>query len=600
MAFKVLLISAPWALFHRPSIQLATLRSYLLAKGGCAVTNQHLYLHIARKIDIGLYSRIARSGWAGDALFTPLLFPDKRRDGARLFDSELRGDGHGPVPDFDSVIDDVKTCCDAWLSSIDFETISLAGFSVCFSQLPASLYLASRIKEKAAVATVFGGSSCSGSAGRSLVEQFRQIDYLIDGEGERPLLELCRCLGGRQEILPKQIRTRHAAASETRSPDIGRLDDLPIPDFKPFLEEARHLFGSLPFMPILPVEFSRGCRWNRCTFCNLNLQWHGYRHKSSKRMAAEVKELSVRSESLNFAFTDNMLPHRELDHFFEEAADMKLDFSFFGEIRAGTDPGKLRRYRRGGLHSVQVGIEALSSSLLLRMRKGTTVMDNVAMMKHCCASDIILQGNIITEFPSTTGDEIEETLLNLEFVLPYQPLDSASFFLGYGSPVHCRPREHGIRAVTAHPKNRMLFPKPYLKGLLIAGYRGDRQLQQRLWRPVRDKIQAWQDFHRTRSGKNTAALSYRDGGDYLFIQQELPGKEPLIHRLRGTSRTIYLFCEEPKTVEDICRFLPSLDPQTLEQFIGQLCSKRLMFREQDRVLSLAVHGGRPAPPQRRR
>ena len=128
MAFKVLLISAPWALFHRPSIQLATLRSYLLAEGGCTVTNQHLYLHIARKIGIGLYSRIARSGWAGDALFTSLLFPDKRRDGARLFRSELRRDGYGPVPDFDSIIDDVKTCCDAWLSSIDLETIRLAQY----------------------------------------------------------------------------------------------------------------------------------------------------------------------------------------------------------------------------------------------------------------------------------------------------------------------------------------------------------------------------------------------------------------------------------------------------------------------------------------
>lgn len=588
MPFQVLLISAPWALFHRPSIQLASLRSYLQAEGGYQVDNRHLYLHIARKIGIDRYSRIARSGWAGDALFAPLLFPEKKAEAARLFRAELHGDGHGPVPGFDSLVADIEECCDTWLTTINLTSISLVGFSVCFSQLLASLYLASRVKEKADIATVFGGSSCAGSAGTSLIDHFEQIDYLVDGEGERPLLELCNHLNGHQ-TLPGQIRTRHINKTRTNTPDIKRLDDLPIPDFVPYLEEIHHLFDNLPFMPILPVEFSRGCMWNRCTFCNLNLQWPGYRHKSSERMIAEVQVLSAKNESLNFAFTDNMLPVRELDHFFQAMAHLERDVTFFGEIRAKTNPEALSHYRRGGLNSVQVGIEALSTSLLSRMKKGTTVMDNVAVMKYCCASDILLQGNIITEFPTTSSDEIEETLSNLDFVLPYAPLDSASFFLGYGSPIHDQPRDYDIQAITVHPKNRMLFPKQHQDGLLITGYRGDKLMQHKLWRPVREKIQAWQDFHRSRSGKNQPALSYRDGGGYLFIQQELPGKEPLIHRLRGLSRKIYLFCDQPRTIQEICSSFSSLGLGPVEKFVNQLCSKHIMFQEGDRVLALAVH-----------
>jgi ribosomal peptide maturation radical SAM protein 1 len=586
--FKIVLVSAPWALFHRPSIQLASLRSYLQEKGGYSVNNRHLYLNIAKKIGIELYSRIATSGWAGEALFAPLLFPQKREEAARLFSSELKGDGKGVVPNFDSLVADIEECCDTWLSGIDLEKISLLGFSVCFSQLLPSLYLASQFKTKADISTVFGGSSCSESVGLSLIKHFDQIDYLIDGEGEMPLLELCNYLSGLQTNIPTQVKARQIQETNTKTSGIKQLDELPIPDFDPYLKEIRQLFVDLPFIPTLPIEFSRGCRWNHCTFCNLNLQWKGYRHKSAKRIIAEVQELSVRNESLNFAFTDNMLPEKETENFFQAMADSKHDFNFFGEIRAKTSPDKLFLFRRGGLQSVQVGIESLSTSLLSRMRKGTTTMDNLAIMKYCCANRILLLGNIITEFPGTSREEIEETLSNLDFVLPYLPLEAASFFLGYDSPIYRQPRDYGISAIMIHPKNRMLFPQQYQGEMLISGYRGDKKNQQKQWRPVRERIRAWQDFHRNRNSNCKPALYYRDGGGYLIIHQELPEKPALLHRLRGVSREIYLFCDQPKRIEEIGTSFPRLSRESIEKFIRQLSSKRLMFHEADRILSLAV------------
>jgi len=586
--FRVLLISAPWALFHRPSIQIAGLRSYLQGQGGYAVENRHLYLHVARKIGIELYSRIARSGWAGDALFAPLLFPEKRTEAARLFYAELKRDGKGPVPEFDNLVSDIETCCRDWLAGIDLASFSVAGFSVCFSQLLASLYLASRIKDAAEIATIFGGSSCAGAVGLSLIEQFEQIDYLVDGEGERPLFELCNYLNGKQTAIPEQVKTRYRDQTDAEITGIKPLNALPIPDFKPYLNEIKDLFGNLPFMPILPVEFSRGCMWNRCTFCNLNLQWHGYRHKSSERMISEIQELSTAHESLNFAFTDNMLPTGELDQFFQEIAAAGHDYHFFGEIRAKTTPEQLARYRSGGLNSVQVGIEALSSSLLARMRKGTSVIDNIAMLKYCCAADILLQGNIITEFPATTPDEIAETLANLDFVLPFTPLDTATFFLGYGSPIHCRPADYSISAITPHPKNRMLFPKALQSGHLIADYRGDKLIQRKRWQPVHEKIQVWRDFHRKRGNSSSPALSYREGERFLVIQQELPGEKPLLHRMRGLSKKIYLFCDRPKTIKEIRSSFTNLGRDAIESFVRQLSEKKLMFRDKERVLSLAV------------
>ncbi len=587
--FRVILVSAPWAAFHRPSIQLANLRGYLQEVGGYPVDNCHLYLNIAKKISIDLYSRIANSGWAGEALFAPLLFPQKKESAARLFHSELQGDGKGSIPDFGGLVADIEECCEIWMSNIDLEKVSLLGFSVCFSQLLPSLYLASRFKAKADIPIVFGGSSCCESAGLSLTRHFDQIDYLIDGEGEGALLELCNFLNGQQSDTPRQVKTRQFQETNTKSSNITQLDELQIPDFHPYMKEVRHLFVDLPFMPTLPVEFSRGCRWNRCTFCNLNIQWEGYRHKSAGRMIAEVQELSAKNESLNFSFTDNMLPERETEKFFQTMATLNQDFNFFGEIRAKTSLEKLSLFRRGGLRTVQVGIESLSTTLLSRMRKGTTAMDNLAIMKHCIANKIGLLGNIITEFPATSVEEIEETLINLDYVLPYPPLEAASFFLGYGSPIYRQPHEYGICAIIPHPKNRMLFPQQYQGGLLISGYRGDKMIQQKRWRPVREKIKAWHDFHQNRSREcNKPALYYQDGGGYLFIHQELPGNSTLLHRLRGISREIYLFCDQPKTIEEICICFPRLSREAIEKFAHQLYTKRLIFREMDRILALAV------------
>ncbi len=589
--FGVALVAAPWPLFHRPSIQLAALRSYLLKKGEgrFQVDCHHLYVAIAGVIGIDLYGRIARSGWAGEALFAALLFPEKKAEAARLFRSELRGHGRGGVPDFSALMADIRSCCDAWVAGIDWQHVALAGFSLCFNQLLASLYLAGSLKEKTAnLPIVFGGTSCAGAVGRSLVERFEQIDYLVDGEGEGPLLALCQHLKGGQGAVPGRIITSTGRDENGKSPYATSLDDLPIPDYQPYFKEIKKTFADLPFQPTLPIEFSRGCSWQRCTFCNLNLQWRGYRCKQSARMLAEVRELSATNDALHFAFTDNVLPAPAMDEFFRAMAAAPTDMTFFGELRATTSLERLTGYRNGGLRTVQVGVESLSTSLLSRMGKGTTAMDNLAMMKNCLAAGVVLMGNLITEFPGTTPAEISETMDALDYALPFAPLDAASFFLGYGAPIYLHPRQYGITAILARPQYRALFPQHCLGTMLISAYRGDRQRQKKLWQPVRRKITAWQKFHRQRRGRKALPLNYRDGGSFLVINQELPGQPSLLHRLRGVSRQLYLYCDQPQSLASIGTAFPRLSPQAIGQFVEQLCRKRLMFREANRVLALAV------------
>lgn len=591
--FRLALVSMPWAIFNRPSIQLGALKAWLDSEEAIETRTLHPYLQVAKELGPDTYHHLAQTGWAAEALYSPLLFPQQYDRAARLFHQSCRRNRHLAGLGFDQGVRLLDQALDRWLTAVDLSAFDLVGFSICFNQLLASLTAAARIRNRYPdLPIVVGGSGCVGAIGASLLETFTQLDYVISGEGEEALARLCHCLRKKEDpkALPARIIQRGRPYRSETGPGVDDLNRLPIPDYGPYFEQMRQFFPDQPFLPVLPLEFSRGCWWNRCAFCNLNLQWQGYRWKQGARVATEVREQAARHGCLDFTFTDNALPPGETDLFFETMAKEPADYAFFAEIRVITDGRRLAAWRRGGLSSVQVGIESLSSSLLARMRKGTTAMDNIGAMKEALACKMRLEGNLITEFPGSTEEEVAETLQNLDFVLPFTPLSSAAFFLGAGSPVSDEPGAFGVSAILPHPKNRCLFPREVLADLrmLINGYRGDRRLQRRLWQPVIGRIAQWQAFHAHRDIYGIPALSYRDGGSFLVIRQERLQGPCLHHRLRGTSREIYLFCQQIRSRADLTQQFPAVSPNNLDRFLTDLTAKRLLFQEKERVLALAI------------
>ena len=314
-------------------------------------------------------------------------------------------------------------------------------------------------------------------------------------------------------------------------------------------------------------------------------------------MIAEVTALSTRYGCLDFTFADNMIPPQESLHFFTQTNALNSDFSFFAEIRPVGEKKSIddifSLYRQGGLSTVQVGIESLSNSLLERMQKGVSVIENIATMRTAQEHSLELEGNLIIQFPGSTQSEVDETLKNLEYVFSYSPLTSAAFFLGHDSPVYIAPEKFGIKAITNHANNRKIFPREILKKLhlIVRDYRGDRTYQKKIWKPVFSKIQKWQKFHekRKKSALHKPLLYYRDGGDFLLIRQELINGTILNHRLKGTSRQIYLFCTQIKTDKELFEEFPTISQQKILTFLADLKNKWLIFSDNSRHLALAIH-----------
>jgi len=586
----VALISMPWAIFNRPSVQLGSLKGYLQQEcDTISVRCLHPYLDVAAAIGFDRYRLIAQSPWAAEALYCGLLFPEMRKSAEKVFHSSMQKKFGGSYSKLCALLKQQQR---DWMLLQDFSECRLIGFSVCFSQLPASLYTAQKIKKKwPEIPIVFGGSTCTPSLGRSLLKLFPEIDFVITGEGEQPLKELFVHLKEHGPLSCPAILSQDVSKDrhkQTSTEEIHDLSSLPLAEYDDYFQHLQDT--KLDFIPVLPLEFSRGCWWNKCSFCNLNLQWHGYRFKKAEQMLAEVRTLLNKYQCVDFTFCDNALPVKESDIFFAETARSGLDLRFFGEIRTLKKRSTYRQYRKGGLNSVQIGIEALSDSLLGRMRKGTTVMDNIAAMKFAFEAGIALDGNLILEFPGATSEEVQETLRILDKVLPFRPLTAATFFLGHGSPICCNPQEYGIKAITRHPTNTKLYPADILEqmDMLIKSYRGDRTIQAAQWQVVRNKIAVWQAFHAKRKNPAVPALGYRDGGSFLIIRQERPENRPLNHRLKGLSRTIYLACQEPVTKKELLAQFSQVTKEQLSAFLTDLERKNLMFCNTDSCLALAV------------
>ena len=173
----------PWALFNRPSIQLGILKAYLAANTNWLIADTtHPFLEVASILGPEMYHWISLNPWVGEALYAPLLFPEKAAAAEELAtkyvkkaDKKIQKSFH-----FQRITECLGHHLEQWTDRCDWPQYQLVGFSVCFNQLLASLAAARLIKEKAPHAViVMGGSSCAADTGRSIAKGFRFIDYVI-------------------------------------------------------------------------------------------------------------------------------------------------------------------------------------------------------------------------------------------------------------------------------------------------------------------------------------------------------------------------------------------------------------------------------------
>ena len=605
----IILVSTPWPLYSRPSIQLGALKAYLKSRfPELQIKALHLYLKVAERIGYKLYHEISERTWPAESIYAALLFPEQTNEIKKVFYREAKNNTGLRKTDFDALTAVVKEASDNMIKAIDWSKFGLAGFSICLCQLTSSLYFIKKIKESfPGLRIVTGGSVFTGDTIFQLVETFSEIDHVVSGEGELPMAGLIRYLiksGGTNKTpsIPGVVsRNGPDIIGDISFNQIKDLTSLPPPDYDDYFDLLKTFRPDKRFFPTLCAEISRGCWWKSakkqgkqrgCAFCNLNLQWNGYRKKGAGQVVSEIDYLTKRHKSLSIAFMDNMLPLREDKEIFLRLHKLGKDLRLFAEIRATTSYEVLKAMCSAGVEEVQIGIEALSARLLKKFNKGTTCIQNLEAMKHCEELGIVNISNLILCFPGSDITDVKETLRSLEFAFPFRPLRVVNFWLGLGSPVWDNWRAFGLTAVFNHPNYAALFPPDVFQSIsfMIQSFRGDRGYQKKLWQPVKKKVKAWKkSYAKLHTGLSySPILSFRDGGDFLIIRQKRPDADPLTHRVVGIYRDIYLFCRTNRSLKRIIANFPQIGEDRIVSFLKMMKGKKLIYEENSRYLSLAV------------
>lgn len=637
---NVAVVALPWSQLSRPSAAVAALATFLRREEPTwEVCAFYEYVRISELVGVELYELIAEAAHSmGEAFFIPCVHTEQREravdqlvvEATKVFRTFVEHAGPHPwVPDPDdaSAVRETVVTLVARLEEAVRTTaerlarFDLVGLTTCFGQLWANLAVAKAIKVIAPhVTVVLGGSTVSSAVGPSILRQYDFVDFVVQGEGELPFLALARALarGDRAEADATRAvvspRTAEALAKGAPLWEVAQMDDLPIPSYDDFVAELERL--GMPLDWAVPFEGSRGCWWDRinrtgnpkdtCFFCNLNLQWKGYREKSIARVLDEVRVLTERYANTRIFCLDNILRHKGTSELAEGLQALGGHFEIFHEVRANVSPLEWVQLKEAGMHSAQVGIEGLSTSYLRRIGKGTTTIQNLQAMRYVRELEITHFGNLIVDFPGATQDEVDETLRNvLDYAVCYDPLNTSPFTLGRDATVFRMPDEFPIENVRNRDLFARLLPPEVNAELRLFDLSFDFRGGNVDWSGVRAFCKR---FMRDRPGTifRKPYLSYRPGDTFVRIyerrgqvaeiykalghEEAYVAKLPwaMTYVLRDDLARLYVFCMKIRTVAEIRERFPDLTAEVIESTLADWDEKRLVFREGSKVLSLAV------------
>jgi ribosomal peptide maturation radical SAM protein 1 len=609
--FAVALVCMPFASAERPSIQLGLLSS-IAQQHGFSVDSFYFNLDLAAQLTPALYESLCehRGNLTGEWLFGPAAFgvdeaepsgnylaafPEEvswagklGRDDGFLIDLRLR-----VLPEF------IETC----LNETDWSRYQVVGFSSTFQQNVACLALAQRIKERyPQIIIVFGGANLEAEMGMELMRSFPFVDFAISGEADIAFPSFLRALNDDQNLqsVPGLLRRdADGAVVGSQAEPVQNMDLLPTPNYQSYFDKAAAL-GLLQHYGEtlgLPFESSRGCWWGQkhhCTFCGLNGLGMAFRAKSPERVLRELSELASSYSVSNFEAVDNILDLKYVQQFFARIEETKSDYEFFYEVKANLTQAQLRTLRRGGMRCIQPGIESMSSHVLKLMRKGSTMLQNVRCLKWSLYYGINVCWNLLWGFPEETETDYEEELEVLKSIQHLQPPTSCSrIWLERFSPYYNEQSKFGVRNLRPTQSYSYVYPShvDLPKLAYFFDYEMDNTAAPVCHRPTEALVAEWR---RAWSTEQRQTLTYRRTEDNLFIDFNWGPERRGTYPLSGPLAQIYELCGATAvSPQQVMQGLHELRQEAftieeLREALDEFCSARLMLKEGDLYLSLAI------------
>jgi ribosomal peptide maturation radical SAM protein 1 len=615
--YKISLINMPFADLWFPSIALTQLKYIIEERFGEEVRVRVLYLNqdIAQYFGVRLYCHISNSlesnmAALGDWLFRNYAFPDAPDNVEAYFQRCFPNEDSEAITRRQAILRKRKglgTFLDRMIAKYSLAEEDLVGFTSMFCQSVASFAMARRIKDrKPDVVTVIGGANCEAPMGPELARHIPQIDYIFSGPGLISFPKfVTTCLEGRPSaegirgVFSKTKINVPTNGIEAIGEELDINHRIRL-DYQPFLETLASNFASNEISPVLPFETSRGCWWGQkahCTFCGLNGGTMAYRAMSPEAALEQFKHLFEYSSVCSiFNAVDNILPKNYLKDVLPRLNPPE-NVELFYEVKADLSRADVEILARAHVKRIQPGIEALATSTLKLMRKGTTAHQNLSLLKNCLACGVQPEWNLLIGFPG----EPEEVFRKYVAVLRYffhLPPPSAAFHVRFDrySPYFVQAAQYGL---DLRPSDFYGFIYPLGEEALnnIAYYFSNHNYTASYsaavskWSvQVRQQVEAWRARWQDR-GRTPPVLEWRQRGSARIVYDSR-GSEVVEHELDGDSVNLLLRLATPKGLKDILTTFNGFDVQaTLETLV----ERGLIFEEDGRYLSLIIEEAREGP-----
>ena len=609
----ILLISMPFAGLERPAIGISLLKAGL-AERGIGADIRYLNWELADQIGFDTYSFITdwkvvpHQAFVGEWLFTEALYgPDAELDDR--FMRSLRDHWKMNPEDIAQVFRARRVCTEfvsRCLKGVPWHRYWLAGFTSTFEQNVASLAVARQVKELYPDITIaMGGANWEGEMGHELHRQFGFIDVVCSGDADESfpaVVEAVRSGAPLSGIGGISYRQDGRVVTTQPGPIMRNLDSLAWPTYDDYFAARRsHEQVASQVEPLLLIQTARGCWWgerNHCTFCGLNGGTMAFRSKSPERI---VEELRFLRESYGVSAIDTVDEILDM-HYFHTLLPMlqehPLDVQLFYEVKANLTHQQVGQMARGGITSIQPGIESLSDHVLKLMNKGTTALKNVQLMKWCREYGITVYWNLLYGIPGETQEDYDEVARIAEVIRFLDPPTGGAVQLRLDrfSPYHYRSQEYPITNIRASRAYRYLY-RAGDDALDRIAYYFDFDYQDGRSRPGEYAERAVALIEEWSADDNRGDLRQRIQADgSVEILDSRPGAARPFLVLEGWQAATYLECDRAISLERLGDkpFLTGVGQRELQGFIDECAASKLMLYHAGQALSLAVHD-QPCP-----
>jgi len=606
---NVLLISMPFAGTNIPSIQLAILLNYLGERDIDIKTN-HLYLKAAEIYGIINYNSLIyppNDSYSAQMIFSKYIFPEYWENNEYNFKkyynkNMLEKVGSEINFSFEDYVKKSDLLYKWTVENVEWKKYDIIGFTLNYGQFLPSLAIAKKIKEESPhKIIILGGSRTVGTLGKKVLETFDFVDFIVSGDGEESLYQLASDVLNYKSIPGLIYRDKNKIVWNDSNNNII-LDDNSIPLYDDFFNELYssniELQQYFHYSGYLPIEISRGCWWNKCSFCNLNLQHQKYREKSIKKIVEEIQFLSNKYKILNFQFIGNTLPAKNYINLFTEIISLKKDFNIVVEARAGKlESNDYTLLKEAGFTNIQTGIESFSKSYLKKMNKGVRVIDNIAALKFCKENGIKNNYNLIINFPNEEPVDFLETKKNIEYIKNYlDPPHICNLRVVYGSPIQCNPEYYNIKNLAFASIDKLMFPSEILEKNVNFVYDFIKKENIELnnwnmliddWKKERERLSIVGIRNQTDIDK--FVFYYVDGGKFLNIYDKRNSDNIKVYKLNIIERDIFLSCIDVSSFKEIKQKISNVSESELIDVLNAFHECGIIFKEDDFYFSLPLN-----------